>query len=75
MNWNVSRIREHNLHSVWENEEWDFTRWLTDNIDLLVSELGIEIKHVRAEEAVGDFSADIVAREMNTRETVVIENQ
>ncbi|GGI97146.1 hypothetical protein GCM10008995_03890 [Halobellus salinus] len=75
MDWNVSRIREHNLRSVWENEERDFTRWLTENIGLLASELGIEIEDTRAEEAVGDFSADIVAREMNTGETVVIENQ
>ena len=57
------------------DEERDFTRWLTENIDLLGSELGIEIEDARAEEAVGDFSADIVAREMNTGETVVIENQ
>ena len=75
MDRNVSRIREHDLRSVWENEERDFTRWLTENIDLLASELGIEIEDARAEEAVGDFSADIVAREMNTGETVVIENQ
>jgi hypothetical protein len=75
MGQNVSRIHEHDLRSVWENEERDFTRWLTENIDLLASELGIEIEDARAEEAVGDFSADIVAREMNTGETVVIENQ
>ena len=49
MDWNVSRIREHNLRSVWENEERDFTRWLTENIDLLGSELGIEIEDARAE--------------------------
>ncbi|MDB2226469.1 DUF4268 domain-containing protein [Halorubrum ezzemoulense] len=60
---------------MWEDEERDFTQWLTENIDLLASELGIEIEDARAEEAVGDFSADIVAREMNTGETVVIENQ
>jgi hypothetical protein len=75
MGQNVSRIHEHDLRSVWENEERDFTQWLTENIDLLASELGIEIEDARAEEAVGDFSADIVAREMNTGETVVIENQ
>jgi len=75
MDRNISRIQEHGLRSVWENEERDFTRWLTENIDLLASELGIEIEDARAEEAVGDFSADIVAREMNTGETVVIENQ
>ncbi|ESS02856.1 MAG: hypothetical protein A07HR67_02361 [uncultured archaeon A07HR67] len=60
---------------MWETEERDFTRWLTENIDLLASELGIEIEDARAEEAVGDFSADIVARKTTTGETVVIENQ
>lgn len=42
---------------------------------MLGSALGIELEDARAEEAVGDFSSDIVAREMNTGEVVVIENQ
>lgn len=71
----IAQIDEHELRSVWENEERDFTRWLTENIELLGAELGIEIEDARAEEAIGDFSADIVAREMNTGETIVIENQ
>lgn len=57
------------------NEERDFTRWLTENIDLLASELRVEIEDARSEEAVGDFSADIVEREMNMGETIVIQNQ
>lgn len=72
---NFSQIQEHELRSVWQHEERDFTRWLTDNIELLGSAIGIEIEDASAEEAVGDFSSDIVAREMNTGETVVIENQ
>lgn len=75
MDRSIAEIEEHELRSVWENEERDFTRWLTENIDLLSEELGIEMEDARAEEAIGDFSADIVAREMNTGETVVIENQ
>jgi len=71
----IAEIEEHELRSVWENEERDFTQWLTENIDLLGAELGIEIEDARAEEAIGNFSADIVAREMNTGETIVIENQ
>jgi hypothetical protein len=71
----IAEIEEHELRSVWENEERDFTRWLTENIDLLSEELGIEMEDARVEEVIGDFSADIVAREMNTGETVVIENQ
>lgn len=75
MGQDIAEIQEHELRSVWENEERDFTRWLTKNIELLGSALGIELEDARAEEAVGDFSSDIVAREMNTGEPVVIENQ
>lgn len=71
----ISKIQEHELRSIWANEERDFTRWLVDNIELLGSEIGIELEDARSEESVGDFSSDIVAREMNTGETVVIENQ
>ncbi|WP_144902200.1 DUF4268 domain-containing protein [Halobellus captivus] len=71
----IAKIQEHNLRSVWANEERDFTRWLRENVNLLGAELGIELEDARTEEAVGDFSADIVAREMNTGEAVVIENQ
>lgn len=75
MDEHIARIQEHKLRTVWENEERDFTRWLARNIELLGSELGIEIEDARTEETVGDFSSDIVAREMNSGETVVIENQ
>jgi hypothetical protein len=75
MDYPIAQIDEHDLRSVWENEERDFTRWLTENIEMLGAELGIEIEDARAEETIGDFSADIVAREMNTGETIVIENQ
>jgi hypothetical protein len=75
MEYPIGEIDEHELRTVWENEERDFTRWLTENIQLLGEELGIEIEDARAEEVIGEFSADIVAREMNTDETIVIENQ
>ncbi len=71
----IEPVREHGLRTVWENEERDFTRWLSENVELLASELGLEIEDAHTEEAVGDFSADIVARELNTGGTVVIENQ
>lgn len=75
MDSNISKIHEHSLRSVWQHEEHDFTKWLKKNIDLLGAELGIEIEDARTEESVGDFSSDIVAREMNSGEVIVIENQ
>lgn len=75
MNEDITSIEEHELRSVWPHEEQDFTVWLANNIDLLTAELGIEVEDVSREEAVGSFSADIVATEMNTGRPVVIENQ
>ena len=71
----VGDVEEHELRSVWSHEEHDFTVWLTNNIDRLTAEIGIEIEDVAREEAVGSFSADIVGTEMNTGRAVVIENQ
>jgi hypothetical protein len=51
----IGEIEEHELRTVWENEERDFTQWLTTNIELLGAELGLEIEDARAEESVGDF--------------------
>lgn len=75
MDRDIGKIKEHALRSVWEHEERDFTKWLTENIERLGGTIGIELEDARTEEAVGDFSSDIVAREMTTGETVVIENQ
>jgi hypothetical protein len=75
MDEDVPPVQDHDLRSVWPNEERDFTEWLTNNIDRLGATLGITIEDATAEQAVGDFSADIVARELNTDEPVVIENQ
>lgn len=71
----IGCIEEHDLRSVWPHEEYDFTKWLMENIDHLTAKLGIEIEDVSREEVVGSFSADIVGTEMNTGRPVVIENQ
>lgn len=68
-------IREHDLRSIWPHEERDFTVWLLNNIELLTAELGIELEDATREESIGDFSADIVGTELNTGQSVVIENQ
>lgn len=71
----LSRVLEEELRSVWQNEERDFTPWLTENIDKLTEVIGFEVEEVRREESVGGFSADIVAREINTGKPLVVENQ
>lgn len=65
------------LRSVWKNEATDFTPWLIkeSNITLLGNVLGMDLTVDDSEVPVGDFKADIVAKETGTERIVVIENQ
>ena len=62
------------LATQWQNEPADLTPWLFDNLDILASEIGIELDGETIEKQVGRYFADIVARDSNG-DIVVIENQ
>jgi hypothetical protein len=68
-------IRPVNIREIWPNEATDFTPWLVDNIDRLGQALGMELEVQEREANVGDFSLDIMAKDLGTGRTVVIENQ
>ena len=59
---------------VWSSEPRDFTPWLAENADLLSEALGMDLRHVETEAAVGRYSADLVFREESGNELVVVEN-
>lgn len=61
--------------TLWTSEAGDFTPWLADNLSLLGEALGLDLQLDQREGAVGDFSCDIVAREVATNRPVIIENQ
>lgn len=66
-------LREH-----WENEAVNFTPWLAkeNNLSLLGEAVGIEdIELVGTEQSVGDFKVDILAKDTDSDEYIVIENQ
>lgn len=63
------------LKELWIGEATHFTPWLAKNLDVLASKLGMDLELESTEAAAGDFSADIIARDLSTNRLVVIENQ
>ena len=65
------------LRSVWKNESSDFTPWLYEekNIQCLSDAIGLEITVEERESLIGEFSADILAKETGTDRKIIIENQ
>lgn len=58
-----------------QNEAQAFTPWLAEHLDVLGDALGITIELEERESSVGAFSLDILARDQDSGEAVVIENQ
>lgn len=70
----IGRLEKVLLRDIWPNEAYDFTRWLSENIDLLGEVLGVRLSLEERESPVGPFAADIVATD-ERGEVVVVENQ
>ena len=65
------------LRSVWAHEEYDFSKWLSqeENLSLLSETVGIDIVLEELESPVGGFSVDLFASEEGTGRKIIIENQ
>jgi hypothetical protein len=61
--------------SVWSREATDFTPWLAEHLEQLGAVLGMDLELIGREAAVGEFAADLVARDLNRDRVVIIENQ
>jgi len=73
----LGKLEKVDLREVWKHEATDFSAWLVkpENLDVLAEQLGIEIEPIGTEVSVGRFKIDILAREPNTNEQIIIENQ
>lgn len=77
MSANLGRLERVDLREFWKDEAKDFTPWLMgeENLELLGETLGIEIELEDTDVTVGNFKADIVAKDINSDRFLIIENQ
>lgn len=71
----LGQLKRIDPRSVWPNEAHDFTPWLAAHLTELGDSLGLDLEWVATESPVGRFSADLVAKDLGSGRTVVIENQ
>lgn len=69
------KLEKVDLKEVWKKEAFDFTLWLSENIAALGEALGMDLELEEREANVGNFSLDLLARNLGTGEYAVIENQ
>lgn len=70
----VASLEEVPLREVWRDEARDFTPWLAADPVHLGRALQMDLELEGSEVPVGPFSADVVLRDTNTGQRVVVEN-
>lgn len=75
---NLGSLERVDVRQIWPHEERNFTVWLADNLQSLQPALGmrLELELIQREAPVPAAGrADILAREVNSKDPIVIENQ
>jgi len=75
--WEISKLvkADELLKQIWPHEARDFTKWLSENLDLLGQEIGIDLELREVEHRIGKYRLDILAHDINDDRIVAIENQ
>lgn len=71
---NIGRIERVPVRELWPHEEYGFSVWLEENLDVLGDAIGIRLTALEREHGVGPFRVDLVA-EAPSGDMVIIENQ
>ena len=71
----LGTLIESDLRDAWTHEAQSFTPWLAENLDALAHVIGIPLELEGQEVAVDTYSADILARNPQNDDLVLIENQ
>lgn len=70
----IGKIQRVPIKTIWENEAFDFTPWLRDNIDVLNDITEFNLSSAESEQRAGTFSIDIVAED-ESGNPIIVENQ
>ena len=73
----LGKLKKVDLRTYWKSEDRDFTPWLAEeeNIKELSDAIGIDLEVEQVEQRIGNFNADIIARDTFVGSKIVIENQ
>ena len=69
------KLKIRDPREIWPNEARDFTPWLAKNIKELGNTLEMDLVIEKEEADVGDFSLDLLAKDLSTGRLVIIANQ
>jgi len=67
----LGRLVRIDPREIWSSEE-EFNNWLIDNIDILAEAIGMDLEVIEVESEVGEFRADIIARDLSGEGRIVI---
>lgn len=70
----IQKIVRVPLREAFRHEEYDFTKWLQENLDVLNDCINRTLSNAERRTAAGDFSVDLVAEDESGNK-VIIENQ
>ena len=73
----LGRLAPVDLREIWLSEASGFTPWLAadENLSVLADTIGVELELEAQEKSVGPFRADILCKDLDTGNWVLIENQ
>ena len=76
-NGSLARLQKVDLRDIWVSESSNFTPWLAteENLELLSETLDLDLELEAQEKDVGPFRADILCRDSDNGQWVLIENQ
>jgi Domain of unknown function (DUF4268) len=70
----IGKLERVAIRNVWPHEEYDFCRWVQENIDVLNAAVNLSLVGAERNRSAGSFKIDLVAEDRDGNK-IIIENQ